>query len=155
MPTMAAAPPAVARIAPQPAPTAQASAAPPAPPIVAGAGTRASAHKDSVRVIFAPDKSDLSPASAATIKHFVTSVPAGDKPTFNVLAYAAATPGDPSIARRLSLSRALAVRSVLMADGVDPSRIYVRALGSQFGDGPANRADVTLLGDNDPVVPSR
>ena len=33
--------------------------------------------------------------------------------------------------RRLSLSRALAVRSALMADGVSSARIYVRALGAR------------------------
>ena len=44
--------------------------------------------------------------------------PSGGNTSFNVVAYAAGTPEDPSTARRLSLSRALAVRSALIADGV-------------------------------------
>ena len=61
----------------------------------------------------------------------------GDSTSFNVVAYAAGTPDDPSTARRLSLSRALAVRSALMADGVGSARIYVRALGAAGGDANA------------------
>ena len=76
------------------------------------------------------------------------TVPAGDGTSFNVVAYAAGTPGDPSTARRLSLARALAVRSALMANGVGSSRIYVRALGASAGDETPDRVDVAVLGAN-------
>jgi len=62
------------------------------------------------------------------------------------VAYAAGRPEDPSTARRLSLSRALAVRAALMADGISSNRIYVRALGAQASDGPADRVDISVLG---------
>ena len=43
-----------------------------------------------------------------------------------------------------------------MADGVPSSRIYVRALGGQAGDGPADRADVSVLGGNAaPAAPAK
>ena len=64
------------------------------------------------------------------------------------MAYAAGTPEDPSTARRLSLSRALAVRSALMADGVTSSRIYVRALGATGGDEAPDRVDLAVMGGN-------
>jgi hypothetical protein len=68
--------------------------------------------------------------------------------SFNVVAYAAGTPDDPSTARRLSLSRALAVRSALMADGVSSTHIYVRALGAPEGDKTPDRVDISVLGAN-------
>lgn len=45
-------------------------------------------------------------------------------------------------ARRLSLSRALAVRSFLIEKGVPAHRIDVRALGEDSGGGPPERVDV-------------
>jgi outer membrane protein OmpA-like peptidoglycan-associated protein len=147
--TVPAAPPPVASIAPiqPPAPPANPQA-PPAPPIVAGAATKAAATATGLRLTFANDKSDLSPGSADSIKHFVQTAPSGDTTTFNVLAYASGDPNDPSVARRLSLERAIAVRSALMADGVPSSRIYLRALGFEPGRGPPDRVDLNVLGAN-------
>ncbi|MGZ5929931.1 MAG: OmpA family protein, partial [Rhizomicrobium sp.] len=47
-----------------------------------------------------------------------------------------------SDARRLSLKRALAVRQVLIDDGVPAERIDVRAMGGVDDKGPADRVDV-------------
>lgn len=101
-----------------------------------------------IRVSFPATKADLGTDGTEAIHQLVQGAPTGENTTYNVVAYAAATPDDPSAARRLSLSRALAVRTTLMADGVPSTRIYVRALGSQAGDGPADRADVSVLGSN-------
>ncbi|MBV9756580.1 MAG: hypothetical protein JO047_05955, partial [Alphaproteobacteria bacterium] len=51
---------------------------------------------------------------------------------------------DPSTPRRLSLSRALTARQVLLDRGMGSTHIYVRALGANAGDGPPDRVDVTL-----------
>jgi len=147
MPTVDAAPPPVAQlsaIAPPPPP----SAGPPPPPIEAKAATTAAATESGVRITFAAGQADLSPSSADAIKQLVASAHSGATTTFNVVAYAAAVTDDPSAARRLSLSRALAVRAALMADGVESSRIFVRALGSQVPEGPPDRVDLTLFGGN-------
>jgi outer membrane protein OmpA-like peptidoglycan-associated protein len=103
-----------------------------------------------VRVMFGPNQTDLGADGTSVIKQLVGSAPSGDNTTFNVMAYAAATPNDPSAARRTSLSRAVAVRNALLADGVASTHIYVRALGGQAGDGPADRADITVMGSNAP-----
>jgi hypothetical protein len=76
----------------------------------------------------------------------VKSTPSGGTVTFNVVAYAAGIADDPSVARRVSLSRGLSVRAALMADGVPSTRIYVRALGASGGDAPPDRVDLTVLG---------
>ncbi len=50
-----------------------------------------------------------------------------------------------SHARRLSLSRALAIRTFLVDRGVPADRIYLRPLGSEFEDGPPDRVDILPL----------
>ena len=60
-------------------------------------------------------------------------------------AYAGGTVETLSSARRLSLSRALAVRSFLIEQGIRSTRIDVRALGRAEDDGPPERVDIVLL----------
>ena len=60
-------------------------------------------------------------------------------------AFAGGSSGSPSVARRLSLSRALAVRAFLIEEGVRSTRIDVRALGNRAEGGPAERVDVVLV----------
>jgi outer membrane protein OmpA-like peptidoglycan-associated protein len=115
---------------------------PPPPPVSEKAATTAAPTTAGLRLTFAPEQSDLSPASIESVKQLTASVPPGDETTFNVQAYAPGKADDPSTARRISLSRAMAVRSALVADGVPSARIFVRALGEQYGDGPPDRVDV-------------
>jgi outer membrane protein OmpA-like peptidoglycan-associated protein len=61
-----------------------------------------------------------------------------------LLAYAKGTADAASRARRLSLTRALAVRTYLMEQGVLPTRIDVRALGNKAEEDPRDRVDVEL-----------
>ena len=121
---------------------------PPSPPLPAtvmlNAPGDAIAGKDSLRVTFGPDNAALNPTTDAAIRalaHGPLVAPATD---FTVTAFAAAVADDPSAARRLSLSRALAVRSVLINEGVTSVHIYVKALGAPPPeDKPADRVDVT------------
>ncbi|NQU70090.1 MAG: OmpA family protein [Rhodospirillales bacterium] len=61
-----------------------------------------------------------------------------------LLAYAGGATSSGSQARRLSLSRALAVRSYLIEKGIRSTRIDVRALGNQVKGSPADRVDVII-----------
>jgi outer membrane protein OmpA-like peptidoglycan-associated protein len=60
-------------------------------------------------------------------------------------AFADAANGNSSSTRRLSLSRALAVRAYLIENGMRSTRIDVRALGTAKDGGPSDRVDVILL----------
>lgn len=60
-------------------------------------------------------------------------------------AYAGGTGETLSSARRLSLSRALSVRSFLIEQGIRSTRIDVRALGRAEDSGPPERVDIVLL----------
>lgn len=159
-PGQAAAPPATLPTAPPPVvalapivtpPPATPATPPPPPPISPTARSAASPNGAGLRVTFASGQSDLSPASATAIQTLAKGAPSGDSITYNVIAYAAGTPEDPSTARRLSLARALAVRSALMADGIGSSRIYVRALGATSGDDTPDRVDISVMGGNTPA----
>ena len=151
--TLPATPPPTVALAPVAPPAPEPTESHPAPPVSASAATNASTTRNGLRLTFGSGQTELSPASIAAIDGIAQGVQSHDSSSVNVVAYAAPTPDDPSTARRLSLSRALAVRSALMADGVSSSRIYVRALGgSETNDGPEDRVDVTLLGGNAPVA---
>jgi outer membrane protein OmpA-like peptidoglycan-associated protein len=144
-----------APVIPPPAPADAPMAPVPPPPIVANSGTTIEPlpkqDGTGVRLDFAQGAADLTPITADAVKALVAAAPKDDATTFNVMAYAAGVAEDPSTARRLSLSRALAVRSALMAYGVPSTHIYVRALGALPGDGPQDRVDVLVLGANAPA----
>ena len=97
-----------------------------------------------MRLVFEPGKVDLTPKDAAAVEKLAHAIPAPAADSVNVVAYAAGQPDDPSTPRRLSLSRGLAVRSILLASGVPSAQIYVRALGATPSDGPADRVDLTV-----------
>ena len=62
-----------------------------------------------------------------------------------IVAYASGSDDNASQARRLSLSRALAVRSYLIDAGVRSTRMDVRALGNKFDAGPGDRVDLIIV----------
>jgi outer membrane protein OmpA-like peptidoglycan-associated protein len=108
-----------------------------------------------VRVTFGSDRFDLNPAGETALQALVRSARPGTDTTYTVTSYAAGSPDDPSTPRRLSLSRALSVRGVLMAAGVASVRIYVRALGAStpaIAEGPPDRVDVTVVSQPMPAA---
>ena len=139
---------------PPPAPPATVAViAPPSPPtasVPAPAPAPVAAPDRTLGVGFAAGQSDLTAPDAEALASLAHDTPRGDTTSFEVAAYAPATAGDASTARRLSLARALAVRGALVGAGVPAASIYVRALGAprpgQPGD--ADRAVVTVMGAN-------
>jgi outer membrane protein OmpA-like peptidoglycan-associated protein len=121
--------PVVARIAPPPAAKPAAPVTPPAPkpPPLPGPAT----------LIFAAGSSALPPNAATAIKPFCNV-----NRTIAIEAHAPGDPSDPSIAMRLSLARAMAIRDALTACGVASQNILPEALGSV----PGQNEDQTVLG---------
>jgi outer membrane protein OmpA-like peptidoglycan-associated protein len=115
-----------------------------------------------LRLTFGPGRADLNPGTEAAVRALVHrgggTTPASDNSSFTITTYASGTPDDPSTSRRLSLARALAVRSVLIGQGVASPRIYPRAWGPNqpgFNDGPPDRADITLATNPVPNVTAK
>lgn len=119
--------------------------APPSPaPVAADAPGAAAPIPDGLRVSFGDGRADLNPGTEAALRTLAHAAAA--EASFTVAAFAPGAPEDLSSPRRLSLSRALTVRAVLIAQGIASVRIYVKALGASHGieDGPADRVDVTV-----------
>lgn len=58
--------------------------------------------------------------------------------------YASSTGDSPSQARRISLFRALSVRTYMMKNGIRSTRIDIHALGSKGDQGEQNKVDVIV-----------
>ena len=149
------APPPVA-VAPAPPPAAALAPPPPMPParpvpapvvpLADDAAGEASPIPGGLRVTFGAGRAELNPATAEAIRTLGKTIAADPNESVNVFAYAAGSPDDPSTPRRVSLSRALAARAVLLGEGIASTRIYPRALGSTASQGPADRVDLLLAG---------
>lgn len=136
------APPTLPAAPPAPPPAVALAPAPPSPPPSPRPPSRP--LPEPVRLTFLFGETGLSATDEAAIRGLAQSIPAPGASSINVVAYAAGSPDDPSTARRTSLSRGMAVRSVLIANGVPSSQIYVRALGAAAADGPADRVELIV-----------
>jgi outer membrane protein OmpA-like peptidoglycan-associated protein len=95
---------------------------------------------------FTADSSDLTDANKQAVAGIVAKMASSADARLKLSAYASGTPETISQTRRLSLSRALAVRSYLIEQGVKSTRIDVLALGNQAeGGGSADRVDLAVV----------
>jgi len=107
---------------------------------------QAVAIKNSVNVVFTPGGSQLSSSARKDLDLIATELNSKKDVRMQLMAYAGENKMAASKARRLSLSRALAVRSYLIEKGVRGTRIDVRALGNKVSSGLPNRVDLRVIG---------
>ncbi len=129
--------PAVAAASPKAEPTAEEKAAlPPAgAPLAPGRA---------MQIVFKPSASKLPGTAKADLKTLAARLKEKPNLRLQLMAYAGGESLSAGKARRLSLSRALSVRSYLIANGVRSTRIDVRALGNKLAEEPFNRVDVNV-----------
>jgi len=102
---------------------------------------------DTLSLAFAAEDTKLSDSARADLATLVKRMQKDEDLNLQLLAYASGDDASASKARRLSLSRALEVRKVLMDKGIRSTRIEVRALGNKLdGRGSADRVDAVLVG---------
>ncbi|MSP82998.1 MAG: hypothetical protein EXQ94_08710 [Alphaproteobacteria bacterium] len=94
---------------------------------------------------FAAKESALRPDAIRALDAVVAAMSADVGARIQLVAFAGGTGSSASAARRLSLSRALAVRAYLIERGVRSTRMDVRALGAKPDGGPTERVDVVAL----------
>lgn len=87
-------------------------------------------------VTFSPQSAEISPSAKAELDRIAKS---GGRAAIEIRAYAGGS--DPGDARKVSLARALSVRSYLIDQGVK-ARIEVGAFVSDGSGGPNERVDV-------------
>ncbi len=97
-----------------------------------------------LRVEFDESESKLPDGAKPNLAKLAEQVKDKNDIRLQLLAYAGGEDLKSNRARRLSLSRALSVRSFLIESGIRSTRIDVRALGDKTSDDPKNRVDVTL-----------
>ncbi|MDV7341299.1 OmpA family protein [Terasakiella sp. A23] len=103
-----------------------------------------SVSEATVRVTFKSGASQLPESSKDSLKMLADELLARPGDRVQLLAYAGGEDVSSSKARRLSLSRALAVRSHLRDLGIKSTRIDVRALGNKTNEEPFDRVDVQI-----------
>lgn len=100
---------------------------------------------DTMRIVFEGESSKLPPEARDALKTLTERMAAQENLRLQLLAYAGDAQTSASAARRLSLSRALAVRSFLIENGLRSTRIDVRALGNKSTDTVTERVDLTVV----------
>ena len=96
----------------------------------------------SVRVVFGADETDLPQGSDQELRGIVRLASADEHRRVRLVAYAGGDEDGGNQARRMSLSRALAVRTFLIQQGMPSGRLEVRALGNRSEGGPRDRVDL-------------
>jgi outer membrane protein OmpA-like peptidoglycan-associated protein len=99
------------------------------------------------RLTFAPGDSKPTQAASETLAAIGQQLLANDGLRLEIRAFAGGDGMSDNRARRLSLARALAVRSDLIEQGVRSNRIDVRALGNKTDEEPLDRVDLAVSGN--------
>jgi outer membrane protein OmpA-like peptidoglycan-associated protein len=98
-----------------------------------------------MKVVFNAGATKLPASVRNGLKAVAAKMKGQNKLRMQLMAYAGGDGLSASRARRISLSRALAVRSYLIESGVRSTRIDVRALGNKTSAAPVNRVDVMVV----------
>ncbi|KAF0145959.1 MAG: lysophospholipase [Rhodospirillaceae bacterium] len=105
---------------------------------------RAVGQEDRLIVLFPATVADVPEEAKSRLRHLAERIMQNADAKIQLMAYAGGEESEASKARRLSLDRALEVRSYLMEQQVPSNRIEVRAFGNRPRDGPPDRVDLVL-----------
>ena len=130
---------------PAPASTSTTTAAPETKVAALGPATAPATPGEKMQIEFGAGESVLPQTAQAPLAILAATLGQDETLRLQLKAYAGGDADSASQARRLSLSRALAVRSELIEQGVRSTRIDVRALGNKSEDGTSDRVDVILV----------
>ncbi|MHB1205600.1 MAG: OmpA family protein [Rhodospirillaceae bacterium] len=100
---------------------------------------------DTFTIAFKIGGADLPGDATAGVKALAARMTKDPTARIQLVAYASDPDKSISRSRRLSLERAVNVRKVLLAAGVESTRIDIRALGEQSGNGAPDRVDAITV----------
>jgi len=107
------------------------------------AGNRFALEDDVSTVTFAHGSENIDNDAIAKLNKLINILQAHGNVRITLTAYAGIDSGtSPRDARRLSLTRALAIRDYLTSKNISSGRIDVRALGANVPSGDADRVDI-------------
>ena len=117
------------------------------PPPLEGEETAVALPDDlGFRLLFAEGSDQLSQAGGELLRRLAEDMQQNESLRVQVRAFASDSSELASAARRLSLNRALVIRTYLIDQGVRGTRIDVRALGNTAPDQPRDRVDLLVSG---------
>ncbi|MBV9862669.1 MAG: OmpA family protein [Alphaproteobacteria bacterium] len=96
------------------------------------------------RVVFETNATDLPQDAGGDLAAVVQATLADAQRRVQLIAYASGDADGGNQARRMALSRALAVRAYLVQQGIAGDRLQVRALGNRNQGGPEDRVDLLV-----------
>jgi len=97
-------------------------------------------------VLFTAGAADLPDAAKPELDAVARQLGGNDRTRLQLVGYAGGTTEEANQARRVSLQRALAVRTYLMERGISNTRMDVRALGNRAdAKDPPDRVDIVTL----------
>jgi len=94
---------------------------------------------------FVTGSDDIVDAHIKRLKEVILPTLQSKNMGLNIISYALPTDNGFSSDRRLSLSRALAVRSILVEEGFNPALINLRVLGSETTQQPVDRIELEFV----------
>jgi outer membrane protein OmpA-like peptidoglycan-associated protein len=101
--------------------------------------------QDKTQILFPEGSAELPPEATQQLDTIAQKLDQDQSLRLQLMAYASGTEDTASRARRISLSRALAVRAYLIDKGIRSTRMDVRALGNKVEGDPADRVDIVTL----------
>ena len=125
----------------EPAPVVASKPAP--PPVVAPSLSPVSMGKTALSIAFPKDMSELSDDAKEQLAVLAEKAKQSQA-TVQVVGYASGNADQSSVAKRVSLSRALAVRAYLIDKGVNRLSIHVQSFGNKVPSGDPDRTDVSM-----------
>lgn len=99
---------------------------------------------DGNRIVFAKGSADLPGTADRVLAPLVKTLAANPTALLSVEAYAEGGEAGAETARRLALSRGLAVRRYLESHGIAGARALIDARNAEAGGGPADRVDLAI-----------
>jgi outer membrane protein OmpA-like peptidoglycan-associated protein len=115
---------------------------PPLPDVTAPPERSAEHAPDTTSLFFDGNETELTPAHTDLMQSLMPKASQGRR--FQIIGYATGQDGASSSARKISLSRALALRQFFIEHDVDPVDIDVRALGAETDRTPIDRVDIVF-----------
>jgi len=113
------------------------------PPAVKPSDTKEAVGKPTI-VSYAGGGTAVPTDSLPAVKDISDKLAVDPNLRVQLFSYASDAEKNVSRSRRLSLERAVAVRKLLIDNGLDSTRIEVRALGDQNNGGEPDRVDIVL-----------
>ncbi len=98
-------------------------------------------ESDTLTIAYKAGAADVPAEATAGLKALAAKLSKDPSARIELVAFASDAEKSISRSRRLSLERAINVRKILLAAGLESTRIGIRALGEQSGGGAPDRVD--------------